>query len=119
MILNTVSAPLDYESIFKLMKPHGVITNVALPEKPMEIPPMCFGRHVFFTGTTVAAPSEIQAMLEFAAAHNIHAMIEISPFEKCNEAIAKVVRNEARYRIVLAIDPTLDEEHQAKKFKKN
>jgi len=115
MILNTVSAPMDWETIFNLMKPHGIISNVALPEEPMKLPPMCFGRHVLFTGTTVAAPSEIQAMLNFAAKHNIHAMIQVMPLEQCNEAIAKVLRNEARYRIVLSIDPALDQEHTSKR----
>jgi len=117
LIINTVSAPLDYKAIFDVMKSHGTVNNVGLPEKPIEVPHFCFGRHVLFTGTTVASPSEIQLMLEFSAKHGIQAVIEILPLEKVNEAIAKVLRNEARFRIVLAVDEALDEQHRAKKLK--
>ena len=44
----------------------------------------------------------------------VTAQIEIAPFEEVNEAMAKVNRNEARYRIVLAINDALDQKHRSK-----
>ena len=43
-------------------------------------------------------------MIEFAALHNIRPQVEILPYSKINEAIERVRKNAARYRIVLSAD---------------
>jgi uncharacterized zinc-type alcohol dehydrogenase-like protein len=40
-------------------------------------------------------------MLDVAARHNIKAMTEVFPMKEANAAIAKVKKNQVRYRAVL------------------
>lgn len=40
-------------------------------------------------------------MIAFAALHNIRPQVELMPFEGINEALDRVRKNQARYRIVL------------------
>lgn len=112
MILNTVSAPLKFNKFLNLLKPHGYFTNVGLPEENYSVPPFALGRDIKFGGTCIGSPSEIEEMLALCSKHNITAQIELAPLAKANEAIEKVKANEARYRIVLAIDEELDRQHR-------
>jgi uncharacterized zinc-type alcohol dehydrogenase-like protein len=40
-------------------------------------------------------------MLDFAALHGIGADVEVMPIERINDAIARLKRNDVRYRFVL------------------
>ena len=64
-------------------------------------------------GSGGASNDEIREMLNFAAEHDIKPQIELSSLEKVNEAMEKVVKNQARYRIVMVVDKEIvDKENQ-------
>ena len=111
MVLNTASGISDFSPFFSLIKNHGNLTTVGVPGGNIQVPPWDLLRNIYLTGTAAGSPSETQEMLDFCAKHKIAAQIEILPFEKVNEAFEKVQKNEVRYRVVLAINPQLDQQH--------
>ena len=46
----------------------------------------------------------MREILDFAAFHQITPMVQTMPLSQINEAIDKVLANQARYRIVLVSD---------------
>jgi len=55
-------------------------------------------------GSFVGSRSTMREMLDFAQTHNLKPLVEKMPMSKINEAIDRIRRNEARYRIVLSND---------------
>jgi len=114
MLLNTVSAQIDFEAFFSLVKPHGNFSTVAVPPVPIKLAPSTVLNHVCFTGTMIGSPKEITEMLEFCAEKNIAPKIEIVPFNSVNESLQKIRENKPRYRYVLDINSKLEEQYQKK-----
>jgi len=56
------------------------------------------------TGSLIGNPKMMREMLIFAQEHNIKPMIELMPMSQVNDAIERVKKNKARYRIVLVND---------------
>jgi len=111
MVLNTISDLPDFTFLFGLIKNHGTLSTVGLPESNIQVPPWDLLRNICLTGTLAGSPSETQEMLDFCAKNKIGAQVEILPLEKVNEGFAKVLKNEVRYRISLAVNPQLDQQH--------
>jgi len=53
-------------------------------------------------GSNIGGTQDMREMLEFSALHKITPKTEVLPFEKVNEALDKVRKGTARYRMVLA-----------------
>jgi alcohol dehydrogenase (NADP+) len=58
-------------------------------------------RGLSLAGSLIGPPGQIREMLEFAAKHRIHPMIEERPMEKANEVVQEADKGQARYRYVL------------------
>jgi len=54
--------------------------------------------------SAIGSPFEMQEMLNLAAEQNIKPIIELTTLDKVKDAVERVARNEARYRIVMVID---------------
>ena len=52
-------------------------------------------------GSPTGSPHDLHEMLDVAARHNIKAITERFPMAAANEAVAKVKKNQVRYRAVL------------------
>jgi len=48
-----------------------------------------------------AAIAETQEMLDYCAAHGITSDIEVIPIQQINEAYARMLKNDVRYRFVI------------------
>jgi len=79
-ILDTVSADHDINAYINLLGRDGNITLVGAPSKPLGV--AAFGLE----------------MLDFCAAHNITADVEVIPIQKVNEAYERLLKSDVKYR---------------------
>jgi alcohol dehydrogenase (NADP+) len=102
LILNTVSAPLDFGAYLSLLGTDGAMVNVGLPEEPVSIPLFSFfGGRRSVSSSNIGGIRETQEMLDFCAEHGLGAEIELITAEQINEAYERVVASDVRYRFVI------------------
>ncbi|MFJ6544652.1 NAD(P)-dependent alcohol dehydrogenase [Streptomyces sp. NPDC091385] len=102
LILNTVSAPLDFAAYASLLRTDGALVNVGLPEEPVQITlQSLFGHRRSLSSSGIGGIAETQEMLDFCAAHGIGAEIELIAAEEINEAYDRVLASDVRYRFVI------------------
>lgn len=102
LILNTVSATMDWSQYLDLLKLDGTMVVVGLPEK--DIPVGAFSltsRRRSIAGSQIGGIRETQEMLDFCNQHKIACDIELVPIQKINEAYERVLRSDVRYRFVI------------------
>jgi alcohol dehydrogenase (NADP+) len=102
LIVCTVSANLDWNQYFPLLKVDGTMVVVGAPEKPTEIGvfPLILGRRSL-AGSAIGGLQETQEMLDFCGKHNVASDIELIPMQRINEAFDRVVKSDVRYRFVI------------------
>ena len=101
-ILNTLSAPHDYNKYINMMKIDGTMICVGLPVEPMTVPAF----NIVFTrkciaGSLIGGLPETQEMLDYCAEHNIVSDIEVIPIQKINEAYDRILKSDIKYRFVI------------------
>jgi uncharacterized zinc-type alcohol dehydrogenase-like protein len=101
-ILDAVSADHDINSYLSLLKLDGTLTLVGAPEAPLPVAAfnLLFGRHQF-AGSCIGGIAETQEMLDFCAAHSIVSDIEVIGIQQINEAYARLVKGDVKYRFVI------------------
>lgn len=101
-ILDTVSAPHDYNAYVNLLKTGGTMILVGAPDKPTPLEPFPLILHRrSIAGSVIGGIRETQEMLDFCATHNIESDIELIPIQEVNEAYERVLRREVRFRFVI------------------
>lgn len=101
-ILDCVSAEHDMNEYLGLLRRDGTLCLVGVPEKPLT--PHAFsviGGRKSLSGSMIGGIRETQEMLDFCAEHNIVSDIEMTTFDKVNEAFERVVKGDVKYRFVL------------------
>jgi len=99
LIIDTVAAEHDLSPYFNLLKRDAVMVQVGAPERPLPInvfPLILQRRH--FAGSCIGGIAETQEMLDFCAAKNIAADVEVIPIQKINEAYARMLKSDVKYR---------------------
>jgi uncharacterized zinc-type alcohol dehydrogenase-like protein len=101
-ILDTVSAPHDYNAYLSLLKVDGTMILVGAPEAPTPLAafPLILRRRKL-GGSLIGGIRETQEMLDFCAKHNVASDIEVIPIQKVNEAYERMLKNDVRYRFVI------------------
>jgi uncharacterized zinc-type alcohol dehydrogenase-like protein len=102
LLISTVNAKLDWDAMIGALAPNGRLHVVGAVVEP--IPVAAFALIVqqrSVSGSPSGSPVAIDAMLDFAARHNIAPQTEHFPMSKINEAFARLESGKARYRIVL------------------
>ena len=104
LIINTVSAQLDFDAFLELVAVDGAFVNVGLPGDPisLEMFSIVLGRRSF-AGSSIGGIRETQEMLDFCGEHGIGAEIELIPADRINEAYERVLASDVRYRFVIDI----------------
>jgi uncharacterized zinc-type alcohol dehydrogenase-like protein len=103
-ILDTVSAPHDYEAYLNTLKTDGVLICVGLPPEPMPIPAFSLvPRRRSVAGSMIGGIAETQEMLDYCAAHNITSDVEVIPIQQINEAYERTIKGQVKYRFVIDI----------------
>nr|XP_048334384.1 probable mannitol dehydrogenase isoform X3 [Ziziphus jujuba var. spinosa] len=107
-IIDTVSAVHSLLPLIGLLKSHGKLVMVGVPEKPLELPifPLLMGRKIV-AGSAMGGMKETQEMIEFAAKHSIRADIELIPADYVNTAMKRLVKGDINYRFVIDVGNTL------------
>ncbi|MFL6299181.1 MAG: NAD(P)-dependent alcohol dehydrogenase [Terriglobales bacterium] len=98
-ILDCVAADHDINAYLNLLRRDGNITLVGAPEKPLAV--AAFGlipRRRSLSGSTIGGIPETQEMLDFCGKHNITADAEVIPIQKINEAYARMLKSDVKYR---------------------
>ncbi|GMH04636.1 hypothetical protein Nepgr_006476 [Nepenthes gracilis] len=103
-ILDTVSASHSLGPTLELLKVDGTLVVVGAPDRPMELPsfPLIFGKRTV-KGSMTGGMRETQEMMDICGKHNITCDIELVTPDKINEALARLSRNDVRYRFVIDI----------------
>lgn len=104
LIINTVSAELDWNQYLELLTLDGSMVVVGIPEKqtPVGSFSLVAGRRSL-AGSLIGGIKETQEMLDFCAKNNIASEIELIPIQKVNEAYKRILASDVRYRFVIDI----------------
>ena len=101
-ILDCVSADHDIDPYMALLKRDAVYCTVGLPDVPIKISAFSVaGGRKHVTGSSIGGVAETQEMLDFCAQKGIVSDIEMTTFAKLDEAWARVVKGDVKYRFVL------------------
>jgi uncharacterized zinc-type alcohol dehydrogenase-like protein len=101
-LISTVSADQDWGAYVASLRPKGTFCVVGVPPSPVQVHAFALiGGQKSISGSPTGSPRDLHEMLDVAARHNIKAMTERFPMAKANEAVARVKKNQVRYRAVL------------------
>ncbi|MFF7214730.1 NAD(P)-dependent alcohol dehydrogenase [Streptomyces sp. NPDC008238] len=102
IVLNTVSAGLDFSAYVSLLRTDGAMVNVGLPEESVHLDLKALnGRRRVMTSSNIGGMPETQEMLDFCAEHGLGAEIELISAGRINEAYERVLAGDVRYRFVI------------------
>ncbi|MCF3107991.1 NAD(P)-dependent alcohol dehydrogenase [Niabella sp. CC-SYL272] len=101
-IIDTVSAPHDYNMYLQMLKTNGVQICVGLPPEPLSIAggSLMRGNRVL-TASSIGGIPETQEMLDYCAEHNIVSDIELIDIKDVNTAYERVLKSDVKYRFVI------------------
>jgi alcohol/geraniol dehydrogenase (NADP+) len=103
LLLSTVSADQDWQAYVAALRPKGMLCIVGASATPMQIAgPSLISLEKAVSGSNTGSPQDLVEMLDVAARHGVKAVTEKFAMAKANEAVAKVKKNQVRYRAVLA-----------------
>ena len=101
-IVDTVSAPHDYNLYVGLLRTNGTIICVGAPPAPAQIG--MFGllmNRISIVGSTIGGVPETQEMLDYCGAHNIVSDIELIAIQDIEAAYTRMLKGDVRYRFVI------------------
>ena len=102
LIIDTASAPHDYNAYLALLRLDGTMVLLGIPEKPQ---PVAAGALIMqrrkLAGSLIGGIRETQEMLDFCAQHGVASDIEVIDIAQVNEAYERMLRNDVRYRFVI------------------
>jgi uncharacterized zinc-type alcohol dehydrogenase-like protein len=102
VLIDTVSARHELDSLFRLLKPFGALALVGMPPQAMEVKASSLvAGNKRFAGSSVGGMKETQELVDFCAAKGVLADVEVIPAESINEAYERVLNNDVRYRFVI------------------
>ena len=102
-LLSTVSADLDWPAYVNALRPKGMLCVVGVPPSGISLQAMpLIGGQKAISGSPSGSPHDLYEMLDVAARHGVKAITEKFAMAKANDAVAKVKKNQVRYRAVLA-----------------
>ena len=97
-----MAATHDINAFINLLKRDGNITMVGAPAKPLPVAVfgLLFGRRSL-SGSAIGGIAETQEMLDFCGAHNIVADVEVVGVQQINDAYARMLKSDVRYRFTI------------------
>ncbi|MFI8186692.1 NAD(P)-dependent alcohol dehydrogenase [Actinacidiphila glaucinigra] len=102
LILDTVGAPHSLEPYMSALAMDGTLCIVGIPEGDLTVSPLSLiygAKNIAGAGS--GGTRETREMLDFCAEHGIVADVELMRPDQINEALARLARNDVRYRFVL------------------
>jgi uncharacterized zinc-type alcohol dehydrogenase-like protein len=104
LVIDTVSAPHDYDSYLRLLRPYGTMAVVGVPPSPTPVEAFALiDGNRRLAGSLIGGIRETQEMLDFCAEHAIVSDIELIAARQINEAYERTLRGDVRYRFVIDV----------------
>ena len=104
-ILDAVSAEHDINAYLQLLKLDGTLALVGIPEKPLGVAAFnLISQRRQFAGSGIGGIAETQEMLDYCAAHEIVADVEMIRIEQVNEAYERMLKGQVKYRFVIDME---------------
>ncbi|MCU1245886.1 MAG: alcohol dehydrogenase [Acidobacteria bacterium] len=104
LIIDTISAPHDYNAYLGMLRAMGTMVIVGAPPEPTPVSAFALiGGNRRLAGSAIGGIAQTQEMLDYCAAHGITSDIEIIPIQQINEAYARMMKSDVRYRFVIDI----------------
>lgn len=101
-IIDTVSAKHDYNMYLTLLKKNGTMILLGVPpEAPQLMAYMLISKRRRLTGSLIGSIGETQEMLDYCAANNITADVEVIAPDYINEAFERTLKGDVHYRFVI------------------
>jgi D-arabinose 1-dehydrogenase-like Zn-dependent alcohol dehydrogenase len=102
VILATVTSADAMAAVFSGLRPHGKLVVVGASMDPIGIPAaMLLGGATSIQGHASGTSRDSEDTLAFSALSGVRPMIETRPLEQASEAYEKMMRGDARFRMVL------------------
>jgi uncharacterized zinc-type alcohol dehydrogenase-like protein len=102
LILDTVSAEHDLNSVLSMIKLDGTLVVVGVPSQAPAVHPFSLiPRRRSLAGSMIGGIRETQEMLDFCAENGIVSDIELIPMSEINNAYTRMIKNDVRYRFVI------------------
>lgn len=101
-IIDTVSAPHDYNEYLGLLKTNGVLICVGAPPAPAQIYAFnLIGGRKSIAGSLIGGLPETQEMLNYCADHQIVSDIELINIQEIHRAYDRMLKGDVKYRFVI------------------
>ncbi len=101
-IVDTVSAPHDYNVYLAMLNTDGTMICVGAPPAPAEVPAFnLIGNRRSIAGSLIGGIPETQEMLDYCAEHNIVSDVEMIAMKDINEAYERMMKGDVKYRFVI------------------
>ena len=102
LIINTVSADIDLTPYLEALKVNGTLVVVGLPSNPYSVRAgTLVGRRRSLAGSNAGGIKDLQEMLNFCAEHNVTADVEVVNADYIEQAYARTVASDVKYRFVI------------------
>ncbi|HEY4242531.1 MAG TPA: NAD(P)-dependent alcohol dehydrogenase [Kofleriaceae bacterium] len=104
LIVNTISAPHDYNEYLRLLRPYGAMSVVGIPPQPQAVAAFALiNGNKRLAGSNIGGIAETQEMLDFCAAHNVVSDVEVIDAAAVNAAYERTVKGDVRYRFSIDV----------------
>jgi len=101
-IIDTVSAPHDYNEYLSLLKTNGVLICVGAPPAPAQIYAFnLIGGRKSIAGSLIGGLPETQEMLNYCAEHQIVSDVELINIQDIHRAYDRMLKGDVKYRFVI------------------
>lgn len=101
-IIDTVSAPHDYNVYLRMLATNGVHICVGAPPAPSEVRAMTLiASRRSIAGSAIGGIPETQEMLDFCSSYNIVSDVEVIAMKEINNAYERMLKGDVRYRFVI------------------
>jgi uncharacterized zinc-type alcohol dehydrogenase-like protein len=102
MILDCVSAEHDVNAYLGLLRRGGNLTLVGAPERPLPVAAFSLlSGNKSLSGSMIGGFARTQEMLDFCGAHGLTADVEVIAIRQINEAYARMLRGDVKYRFAI------------------
>jgi uncharacterized zinc-type alcohol dehydrogenase-like protein len=109
IIVSTVPAKIDLDTYLGLLEVDGVYVSVGASPTPLSFTALGLRTNRrTIAGTMIGGIRETQEMIDFCAEHEIGAMVEIVGADRIDEAFARLVAGDVRFRFVIDISTLAD-----------
>ncbi|MDR2013664.1 MAG: NAD(P)-dependent alcohol dehydrogenase [Rhodanobacter sp.] len=109
LILDTVSAPHDYNAYLSLLSLDGTMVLLGLPDPTPLAAGSLIRRRRRLAGSMIGGIRQTQEMLDFCAGHGVAADVEVIDIAQINTAYQRMLQGDVRYRFVIDLATLQDD----------